>query len=170
MPAPLVELTLEADAFAGDWRHCDQVANYLAQLVAHDRPDSFLYANLLSTVLNELLESVFVRQRRQGVVQCTLLREGKGDRIEIVIPVEAGGCAFYEETVAAVQSADVSGVYTRTLLGKEAPADLLGLLELAADYGARLALEETGAADEIRLVLQVSLADGGPPATARAEI
>src|ERR1700712_2552734 len=129
-PAPLVELTLEADAFAGDWRHCDLVANYLAQLVAHDRPDSFLYANLLSTVLNELLESAFARQRRQGAVQCTLLREGKCDRVGLVVPVEAGARSFYAETVAAAQAADVSGVYTRTLLGKEAPADLLGLLEL----------------------------------------
>src|SRR3954466_6054741 len=136
MLAPLVELTMEADAFARDWRHCDQIANYLAQLVAHDRPDSFLYANLLSTVLNELLESVFARHERHGAVQCTLLREGRHDRVELVIPVEAGARSFYEETVAAAQAAGVSEVYTRTLLGGEAPADLLGLLELAADYGA----------------------------------
>jgi hypothetical protein len=60
----------------------------------------------------------------------------------------------------------VAEVYTRTLLGGEAPADLLGLLELAADYSARLSLEETGSAEEIRLVLQVSLEDGGVPAMA----
>jgi hypothetical protein len=157
---------LEADAFAADWRHCDQVANYLAQLVAHDRPDSFLYANLLSTVLNELLESVFARHRRPGSVRCTLLREGRNDRVELVVPVDASARAFYEETVAAAQSAGVAETYTRTLLGKEAPADLLGLLELAADYGARLSVEETGSAEEIRLVLQVTLADGGTPAIA----
>src|SRR3954470_15854564 len=110
MPAPLVELTLDADAFAGDWRHCDLVANYLAQLVAHDRPDSFLYANLLSTVLNELLESVFARRQRAGAVTCTLLREGRGDRIELLIPVDAAARAFYEEAVAAAQDSGVSEV------------------------------------------------------------
>lgn len=167
MPVPLVELTLETDAFAADWRHCDQVANYLAQLVAHDRPDSFLYANLLSTVLNELLESVFARHHRHGAVHCTLLREGRCDRIELVIPVDAGARAFYEETATAARATGVSEVYTRTLLGGEAPADLLGLLELAADYDARLMVEETGSAKEIRLILQVSLEDGGAPALAQ---
>lgn len=166
MPVPLVELTLESEAFAADWRHCDQVANYLAQLVAHDRPDSFLYANLLSTVLNELLESVFARHHRHGSVQCTLLREGKQDRIELVIPVDAAARAFYEETATAAQAASVAEVYTRTWLGKDAPPDLLGLLELAADYGARLSVEETGSADEIRLVLLVTLEDGAPVAPA----
>src|SRR3954468_12200586 len=115
--APLVELSLGADAFARNWSHCDQVANYLAQLVAHDRPDSFYYANLLSTVLNELLESVFARQQRQGTVTCTLLRDGPEDRIELLIPVDADARAFYEQTVAAARDSGVSEVYTRTLLG-----------------------------------------------------
>src|SRR3954462_15505690 len=125
---PLVELTLETDAFARDWSHCDQVANYLGQLVAHDRPDSFLYANLLSTVLNELFEAVFARHHTHGGVRCTLLRHGRCDRIELVIPVDAAARAFYEESVAATQTSEVAEVYTRELLGSDSPAGLLGLL------------------------------------------
>ena len=162
--APLVELTLETDAFARDWSHCDQIANYLGQLVAHDRPDSFLYANLLSTVLNELFEAVFARHHAHGAVRCTLARNGRHDRVELLIPADAAVRAFYKESVAAAQAGDVAEAYTRALLGKESPAGLLGMLELAADYGAQLSVEESASGEEIHFILQVTLEDGGLPA------
>lgn len=164
----LVELDLETAAFAADWNHCDQIANYLAQLVSHDRRDSFLYANLLSTVLNELLEVVYAQHAPTGAVKCALAREAQTDRIALTIPVESDARSFYERSVAATQNPAVTESYTRALLGEEPPDRALGFLELAANYGARLTLAESATPTEIHLIVEVILEDGQPPALSPA--
>lgn len=166
--SPLVELDLETTSFAADWNHCDQVANYLAQLVSHDRRDSFLYANLLSTVLNELLEVVYAQHNPAGALKCSVAREGQVDRIALTIPVDDNARAFYERSVIATQNAAVAETYTRALLGEEPPDRALGFLELAANYGARLAIEQSATATEIHLTVEVTLEDGQPPALSPA--
>jgi hypothetical protein len=169
-PSPLVELELDLAAFAADWNHCDQIANYLAQLVSHDRPDTFLYANLLSTVLNELLEVVYARHQPAGAVKCTLRRTGPTDHLEFRIPVDQEARGFYLRSVHAAESPAVAERYTRALLGSDAPDRALGFLELAADYGARFSIEEVAGETEIRLTVQVTLEDGGTPALTEASL
>jgi hypothetical protein len=166
--SPLVEIDLETASFAADWNHCDQIANYLAQLVSHDRRDSFLYANLLSTVLNELLEVVYAQHNPTGALKCTLAREGQSDRIALTIPVHDDARAFYERSVSATQSEAVAESYTRTLLGEAPPDRALGFLELAANYGARLSINQNAASSEIHLTVEVTLDDGQPPAFSHA--
>src|SRR5262249_45389246 len=114
---PLVHLDLEPSAFTADWKHCDQVANYLARLASFDRPDTFLYSNLLSTVLNELLEVAFFNHQATGTLKCSLLREGTTDRIELKIPVDGAIRGFYEKGVSDAQSTSVSELYASSLLG-----------------------------------------------------
>jgi hypothetical protein len=160
----LVELEIDLAAFAADWNHCDQVANYLAQLVSHDRPDTFLYANLLSTVLNELLEVIHARHQPPGAVKCSLRRSGRTDHLEFRIPVDPEARGFYLRSVSAAESPAVAERYARALLGSETPDRALGFLELAADYGAQFSIEELAGDAEIRLRVQVTLEDGGTPA------
>lgn len=157
---PLVNLRLEARAFALDWGHCDQVANYLAQLVSHDRTDSFQYANLLSTVLNEVLEIVFTRHQVPGALQCCFSREGHEDRLEFEIPVSPEDAAFYERSVALAHEAGVSERYARSLLTSEPLDHALGLLELVSDYDARLTLEPGSSPAQLRLDVWVTLDKG----------
>src|SRR3954470_11729129 len=111
---PLVSLQLETTGLGAVWGHCDQIQNYLAQLASHDRTDTFLYANLLSTVLNELLEVVFSRHQPPGMVNCRLLRRDRTDRVELTLSVDAAGRDFYERSVAAAQASGVSELYTRS--------------------------------------------------------
>ncbi len=148
----LIQMDLEVVAFAADWKHCDQVANYMARAVSFDRADTFLYSNQLSTVLNELLEIAFYQHRVVGALRCTLFRDGPLDRIEMRIPVDALQSEFYRNATAAAQSPDVAELYTRSLLGEGVPEHLSGFLELAADYGAGIWLEELDGGTELRLV------------------
>ena len=53
----LCKMTLASDGFAADWRHCDLLSNYVSHVVSFDKPDPFVFSNLLSTVINEILES-----------------------------------------------------------------------------------------------------------------
>jgi hypothetical protein len=156
-PVTLLSIDLEAGAFAADWKHCDQVANYLARLASFARTDTFLYANLLSTVLNELLEIVYRRHKPEGSVTCRLSRGGPVDRIEIEVPVSDSDASFYHLGVADSQSANARELYTKSLLGELSPDRSIGLLELATDYGARIWLDATDSMDRVRLTVDVRL-------------
>lgn len=156
---PLLHFDLEPSTFAADWRHCDRIANYLAGLASFDRVDSFLYANLLSTVLNELFEIVFCQHAPSGWVTCALSRNDGTDRIELHIPAGEVERQFYRRGVAAAQAPEVGEVYTQSLLGGDHldQAIAVGFLELAADYGAKIRVEEPAGSDLLRLVVDVCL-------------
>jgi hypothetical protein len=157
---PLVSLMLESRAFAGEWGHCDQVANYLAQMVSHDRTDSFQYANLLSTVLNEVMEIIFARHGKAGALECRLSRAGQEDVLEFGIPVGPEEAAFYERSVALALEEGVTERYARSLLTPEPLDHALGLLELVSDYGATLALEPGASGRQLHLRIGVVLDPG----------
>ena len=158
---PLIHLDLDMAAFATDWNHCDQVANYLARLASFDRADTFLYSNLLSTVLNELFEIAFVHHQCAGQLGCTLRRAGKIDRIELRIPARVEDRAFLQRIVGEAQADGVGERYRSALLLDQAPDHSVGLLELAADYGARIEFQEISAPGEgVRLIVDVCLEEG----------
>lgn len=154
---PLIRLDVDAPVLAANWAHCDQLANYLARLAAFDRADSFLYANLLSTVLNELFEIVFVQHTPPGPVICSFWRDGKVDRIELEIPANDKARDFYLGGVAKAQAPEVDETYTHLLLGDGQADRIVGFLELAADYDARISLEPFAQANTLRLVVDVEL-------------
>jgi hypothetical protein len=160
---PLVHMDLEPSAFAADWKHCDQVANYLARIASFDRPDTFLYSNLLSTVLNELLEVAFFNHQPTGTLKFSLLRNGSTDRIELKIPVNGEIRGFYERGVSDAQSNRVTELYASSLIGDRPLDRSIGFLELAANYGARISLNGTSAEDLVMLSVDVRLDEGASP-------
>lgn len=155
---PLLSLELEASAFASDWKHCDQAANYLARMASFDRADTFLHSNLLSTVLNEVFEIIFFRHQPKGNLQFRVLRGADGrDRLEFGIPVGSDERDFYEEAIARAQSPNVRELYSRSLLHDDCPDRAVGFLELAADYDAKMRLESDSTESTLRVVMDVCL-------------
>jgi hypothetical protein len=166
-PRPLLELELDPSAFTKDWRHCDLVANYLSRLASFDRTDTFFYSNLLSTVLNELMEIAFFKHHPAGPLTCKLLRSGPVDRVELLIPVNDASRSFYERAVEEAQSSRAAEAYAQALLGEDRTNPALGLLELASDYGASIRLEPEPESARLRLSVEVRLEEiriSQPPA------
>jgi len=156
----LISIDMDIGAFVSDWAYCDRLSTYVARMVSHNRTDSLLYANLLSSVLNELMETVHRAHGPAGRFACTLLRNGRHDRIELTIPNHAVEADFYGRAVAAVRRANVAEQY-RSALFREGPLDpAIGLMELAVDYNARLDVEATG--DAVRLTAELTLEETAP--------
>lgn len=156
-PAPLIRIELCAGDFATNWLQCDRVANYLARTVSSDRPDTFLHSNLLSTALNELFEIAFSQHRADGRIVCELSRNGEVDHVALTIPVEAAQRAYFHRQVGYVHSGNVADLYARALLGEAAPDTAVGLLELAADYGATISLNDLPDETHVQLVVDIPL-------------
>lgn len=144
----LITLRLGAAGFGQHWKHCALVSNYLATFTSELLDKSEIHANLVSTVLNELLEVVFRRNAGVGQVSITLTGDDTSLVVRISVPVDDNDRTFYMDMAELVSRNDVEKLHQEQIVQ---PSDegnnlSLGLLELAAVY---------------RAVLEVSPSDDG---------
>ncbi len=153
---PLLQFDVDARVFGSNWLYCDRISSYIAQMVSHNRPDSFVFSNLFSSALNELLETVFHARKAAGELRCRIMRDGPIDRIEIVSSCSEADRRFYMDAVEDARAPDASEAYLNALFS-EGPLDRrIGLLELAVDYEAELSVEPVEN-DAIRLIVDLVL-------------
>lgn len=153
---PLVEISMGIEAFASEWLHCDRISSYLARMVSHNRRDSLLYANLLSSALNELLETAFAHHGPQGAFSCRVSRSGEADLIELDLPCDEASLSFYADAARRLGQPDVTAAYQAALFADGGPDPHLGLLEVAVDYRARISIQpENG--NRLKLAAEVAL-------------
>ncbi len=154
-PDQLLELSMGIDDFSSEWLHCDRISSYVARIVSHNRTDSILYANLLSSALNELLETVFSHHGPAGELSCRVRRTGTADVIELTLPCDDVALQFYAEAADALQRPDVSDVYQTALFSTGEQDPRLGLLEVAVDYQAKISIAPAG--DRLTLSAEMML-------------
>jgi hypothetical protein len=141
----LLEVSMAIGDFSSEWLHCDRISSYVASVVSHDRSDSLLYANLLSSALNELLETVFAHHGPEGDFNCRVRRSGPRDVIELSMPSDDKTLSFYKDAVEQLERRDVAEIYRTALLSHGPQDPYLGLLEVAVDYQARISIAPAGA-------------------------
>jgi hypothetical protein len=153
---PLVEISMGIEAFASEWLHCDRISSYLARMVSHNRTDSLLYANLLSSALNELLETAFAHHGPEGDFSCRVSRSGEADVIELDLPCDETALAYYSTAAQRLKQPDLADVYRSALFSPGLADPHLGLLEVAVDYRARISIvPEKG--NRLKLAAEMSL-------------
>lgn len=153
----LLAISMDISVFASDWAYCDRLSTYVARMVSHNRADSLLYSNLLSSALNELLETVYRNHGAAGEFSCTVLRAADRDRIELKIPGESSEMAFYRQAIDRLSSPDVADDYRAALFSDGEIDPSIGLMELAVDYNAKLLIEAADAA--VHLTAELILED-----------
>lgn len=149
----LLEVSMGIEDFSSEWVHCDRISSYVARIISHDRSDSLLYANLLSSALNELLETVFANHGPGGDFSCRVRRTGAKDVIELTLPCDDTTLRFYKDAAARLERRDVAELYRTALLAQGEQDPHLGLLEVAVDYQAKIRIAPAGG----RLTLSAEL-------------
>lgn len=154
----LLELRLSLESFVADWSHCDHLANYAANALSHGKPDAFLHANLLSTIINEILETIYWNNSHQGVLHLRFHEDEKTTSMFADIPVDADASKFFRESIDLIQNTqDAREAFRHSLWSESLPAGLLGLLEIVADYETKLDLVECADTDVLCLRLRMNL-------------
>ncbi len=152
------ELTLQARDFQTEWKRCNMLANYIAEYVAYQFAQQERAENLVSTIANELLETVtrLTPEHSDLFIRCAQFEDGleldaeHGIRAEVVLPY----LAWLENLDNGVNDER----YLELLTVETRPAEYfnqLGLTMLAHDFGARLTAsldESTG-----RIRTQISI-------------
>ena len=152
--APTLEVTISTGAFDSNWANCERVSSYLARAVSHNRRDSLLHYNLLSSALNEILELAFRSHAPGASITCSLLRKNGLDRVVLSVPGNDELSAAYRKMVGEAGRDSAERLTSEILAGAPASAGF-SLMELAANYKAEFRLEVS---DDRRISLVTDLA------------
>ena len=113
----LITLRLGAAGFGQHWKHCALVSNYLATFTSELLDKSEVHANLVSTVLNELLEVVFRRNAGVGQVSITLTGDDERLVVKISVPVDEKDRAYsIVEMAELVARSDVEELHQEQIV------------------------------------------------------
>ncbi len=152
----LLKLEMEMATFTADWLHCDQLSNYVARMVSHDRRDPLRHSNLLSSALNELLEMSFRTEVQEGELVFGFYRHQKLERIELSFPCPSQQQRFYCELVDCLKDSDKLAVYIDIIADETAPIEQAVLMGLAVNYDAGIELRAT-AGDTLTFIVDLPL-------------
>ena len=141
---------LPSHRFIEDWNLCSALSNYLSTYISYEFEKTELAENLISMVLNELLEAVCFSSADNTQFFLTLQHtDNDGLKIDIrhnVRPeIRDNYCAFIKELGALEDPAARNDLYMN-LLTEESADDLsgfnqLGLAMIVSDFGVNFILD-----------------------------
>lgn len=152
----LLSIDIEPHIFCANWANCDRISSYFARMISHTRSDAFFYSNLYSSVLNNILETVFQAHADKGKLRFHAKRKGAVERVEIFIPVNSEVRRLYFRAEEDFRTLDVSQLYLDALFSNPPLDWRIGLLELAVDYGAQITIGK-GGDDDVKLAVNFVL-------------
>lgn len=140
----IITVNCSVTGFGRRWNHCHQMANYLARYASANEGDPDRHATLLSTFFNELLEAIYRNHESRGQMKIDFRKQESRVFVRASVPINEASKQFYRHTVELLSQPDPMSWY-RDRLEHDAPDEdvmVLGLLELAVVYGAKLAMSE----------------------------
>ncbi|HSQ31445.1 MAG TPA: hypothetical protein VLN49_16430 [Gemmatimonadaceae bacterium] len=144
---PLSELSLSFVPLAvvAEWTRCSEAADFVARYFAHDFGDRELAGNVLSTVVNELLENAVKFSSDKSIPAGLTVRE-YAERMSIVsrnVASPSQAVAF-GDAVARLAHGDPEQMFAdRIASPPETGGAGIGLIMLRKDYGARVGVRVT---------------------------
>ncbi len=136
---PAIRVCCDMPGFVADWRRCDQLSNFLAEAFSLAKADPFAFSNMLSTIINEVLETIFYHNAGSGSLMLQLSEERATTVLHAEFAVDDSARSLYERIVTELATHDPVALYEQ-LLFQVSSVDTrdICLYEIAADYGVRL--------------------------------
>lgn len=161
---PLSELSLSflPLAVVAEWTRCGETADFVARYFAHDFGDREIAGNVLSTVVNELLENAVKFSSDKNVPAHLIVRE-YAERLRIVtrnVATPAQAAAFGAAVARLAEGNPEAMFAERVASPPETGGAGIGLVVLRKDYGARVGVRVTpsdeGDADVVDVVVEIN--------------
>ncbi len=155
---PAIRVCCDMPGFVADWRRCDQLSNFLADAFSLAKADPFAFSNMLSTIINEVLETIFCNNAGWGSLILQLSEENTATVLRAEFSVNDSDRSMYERIVTTLATQDPVVLYEQ-LLFQISSVDTrdICLYEIAADYGACLTVEDGSQPGLICLAVRMSL-------------
>lgn len=145
--APLSELTLSFVplALVAEWTRCSETADFFARYFAHDFGDRELAGNVLSTVVNELVENAVKFSSDKSVPARLTVREYADTvRVSTRNVASPANAAAFGNAVSRLADGDPEAMFAERLATPPQTGGAgIGLIMLRKDYGARIGVRLT---------------------------
>jgi hypothetical protein len=146
-----VELELRPAELVAHWKRCGQTADWLASYLVHDFEPAVreTVKNVLSTVINELLENaVKFCADKQTSIKFSASHGDESLRFDSWNTASETHARLLEGTLESLDHTSADSLFTqRIAAGKAAGAPGIGLIIVKRDYDARLSAKLTPRAD-----------------------
>ncbi len=146
-----LEVSVQVDDLHIDWKRVSYIANYVAEYMAYEFPQRERAENLLSTITNEILESVINLAPDQTVLQINCKLVDKKLVLDVTHYVRAEISSSYESFVKNLGEDNSDNAYLEMLISEATPEtyfNQLGLMMLGYDFGVRLSLDRETEANQ----------------------
>lgn len=142
MRSPLEELSLRFVplAFVTEWSRCGQTADYLARFLAYEFGNRENAVNVLSTVINELIENaVKFSADKAGLAEISVRQFGEYVSITTRNSANESQAESFREIAAGINAGDPEELFAQRILHPPATGGAgIGLIMLRKDYEAQL--------------------------------
>ena len=135
----VIKLTLPAKNLLRDWKQCSMLANYLAEYAGYQFPQQERAENLISTITNELLESIVALVPEKSDLVLSLQQFEDGLQFNADHGIHAAAESIYVNFLNSLKQSGSERRYFDMLTTEETPElyfNQLGLLMLTHDFGA----------------------------------
>ncbi|MCP5098912.1 MAG: hypothetical protein GY943_25450 [Chloroflexi bacterium] len=136
-----IKLTLPAKNLLNDWKQCSMLANYIAEYVGYQYAQQERAENLISTITNELLETIVALAPEQSDLTISLQQFNDGLQVNTDHGIRADVASPYINFLDSLNKNRNEKQYFNMLTTEETPEldfNQLGLLMLTHDFGASL--------------------------------
>jgi hypothetical protein len=152
----IVSARFSVSGFARQWAHCHLLANYLGRYASSNEGDPERHATMLSTFVNELLETIYRNHSGEGQIELVFRKKIRRVILQATVPVRESQRVFYRMAVQLVCQPDLKRWFRARLEDPgEGEDGMLGLLELVAVYGCTATLTEPPDSNRITLALHL---------------
>lgn len=156
---PAIHICCDMSGFIADWRRCDQLSNFLAEAFSLVKADPFAFSNMLSTIINEVLETIFYNNAGKGSLILQLREENAVTILRAEFAVDDCTRSLYERIITSLSTQNPVALYEQLLFHvSSADTREICLYEIAADYGVRLTLEDGSQPGLICLAAYIDIA------------
>ena len=142
-----LELEFTVADFQQEWKRCNMVANYVAEYAAYQYPRREMAENLISTVVNELLEALTPLVPATGSLSIIC----KETKESLVLEITHSVISKFQENFPAflnnLEKSNSDGFYLKLLTesNESSPAfNQLGLAMLVHDFKVKIECEPQG--------------------------
>lgn len=158
---PLTELSLSFVPLAvvSEWTRCGQTADFIARFFAHDYADADRAGNVLSTIVNELMENA-VKFSHDKTIPAHLVVREYPERMVIATSSNAteSQATSFGETVTRLLHGDPETMFAEQIANPpEFGGAGIGLIMLRKDYSASIGARVTPADRNGRATIDVEV-------------
>lgn len=93
----MAALALDVGLFTSEFRLCDTIAEYLADIVAQSHEDPARYDNFSSQLINEIIELAFRSASPSGHIDFNLLKSEARVRVRVGFPHDGRNALAWEK-------------------------------------------------------------------------